>query len=83
MSSSKDEQVVDQKESLKQSFESNDKVQSLLATKLEEKVETHFSWEGEGEVCTQNTPNEQVHFEMEQKKNEDVAIKSNEEEIEV
>ncbi len=63
-----DEEVVDQKESLEQSSKSNEGVQSLLVIELEEKVETHFSQEGEGEVCAQRTPNEQMYLEMEQKK---------------
>ncbi len=66
--SSEDEQVVDQKESLEQSSKSDEGVQSLLVSKLKEKVETHFSQEGEGEVCAQSTPNEQMYLEMEQKK---------------
>ncbi len=54
----------------------------MLVTELEEKVETHFSQEGEGEVCAQNTPNEQVYLEMEQRTYEDATTRNNEEEIE-
>ncbi|CAK9212247.1 unnamed protein product [Sphagnum troendelagicum] len=49
-SSSEDEQVVDQKESSEQSSESDEGVESLPVTELEEKVETHFSQEGEAEL---------------------------------
>ncbi|CAM6015800.1 unnamed protein product [Sphagnum balticum] len=49
-SSSEDEQVVDQKESSEQSSESDEGVESLPVTELEEKMETHFSQEGEAEL---------------------------------
>jgi hypothetical protein len=44
---------VDKKESSKQSFESNEGMESLSIAKLEEKVETYFSQEGEGEICAE------------------------------
>jgi hypothetical protein len=81
-SSSDDEQVVDQKESSEQTSESDEGVESLPVTELEEKVETHFSQEGEAEVCAQSTPNEQAYLEMEQREDEDAATGSSEEEIE-
>jgi hypothetical protein len=81
-SSSEDEEVVDQKESSEQSSESDEGVESLPVTELEEKVETHFSQEGEAEVCAQSTPNEQTYLEMEQREDEDAATGSSEEEIE-
>jgi hypothetical protein len=57
-------------------------VESLPLTELEEKVETHFSQEGEAKVCAQSTPNEQVCLEMEQREDEDATTGSREEEIE-